>query len=56
MLRLDQLGRLPELLAALPDIRTRVTELPLWDSPYLFIFVVACFAAEWALRKRFGLA
>jgi hypothetical protein len=31
-------------------------EIRLWDSTYLFVFVVGCFAAEWALRKRLGLA
>ena len=23
----------------------------MWDSPYLFFFVVACLGTEWALRK-----
>ena len=34
----------------------RLAEYPLWDSPYLFVFVLACLSTEWALRKRFGLA
>ena len=55
-LTLDQLPELPRLLARTSDNRSRYSELPLWDSPFLFLFVVACFGAEWALRKRFGLA
>jgi hypothetical protein len=34
----------------------RPVTLGLWDSTYLFVFVIACFAAEWAIRKRVGLA
>jgi hypothetical protein len=56
MIPLDRLGTLPQRLA---DVRARqsgLTEYTLWDSPYLFAFVLACLGAEWALRKRFGLA
>ena len=50
---MDQLsGRLEAATARGP----RYVEQRLWDSPYLFVFVVACFAAEWAARKRLGLA
>lgn len=52
---LEQLRELPALLAAVTREPRWVT-LALWDSTYLFVFVVACFSAEWALRKRFGLA
>ncbi|HWE03828.1 MAG TPA: hypothetical protein VG326_15595 [Tepidisphaeraceae bacterium] len=55
-LTLDQVDRLPERLAAAGDTRSRYAELPLWDSPYLFIVVIGCFGVEWALRKRLGLA
>ena len=55
-LTLEQVGRLPERLAAAGDARSRYAELPLWDSPYLFALVVGCLGAEWALRKRVGLA
>jgi hypothetical protein len=55
-LTLDQVDRLPERLAAVGDARSRYGELALWDSPYLFALVVGCFGAEWALRKRVGLA
>ena len=53
LLRLDQIPRLPDRLADVADNRPRISELSLWDSPYLFVFVVACFGAEWGLRKRF---
>jgi len=56
MLRLDEIASLPDRLANLGEAHPRVSRLPLWDSPYLLLFVVACLAAEWALRKRFGLA
>jgi hypothetical protein len=55
-LTLDQVGRLPERLNRLADTQSRFAELTLWDSPLLFVFVVGCLGAEWALRKRFGLA
>jgi hypothetical protein len=56
MLRLDEIAGLPDRLANLGESHPRVSRLPLWDSPWLLVFVVACLAAEWALRKRFGLA
>ena len=56
LLRLDQLAAVPGLLAAAADDRPRVVEWPIWDSPILFAFVVGCLGAEWALRKRAGLA
>jgi len=54
--RLDDLPRLVERLRAATRRRSRYVEQRLWDSPYLFVLVVACFAAEWAARKRLGLA
>jgi hypothetical protein len=55
-LPLDRVGELRGLLATTGANRSRHSELPLWDNPLLFVFVVACFGAEWALRKRLGLA
>ena len=54
--RLEDVGRLAERLRATAGRRSRYVERRLWDSPYLFVLVVACFAAEWAARKRLGLA
>jgi len=56
LFRLEQTGRLAERLRATSARRSRFVEQRLWDSPYLFVLVVACFAAEWAARKRLGLA
>jgi hypothetical protein len=55
LLTLEQMRELPRLLAAQARQPAAVT-VRLWDSSYLFVFVVACFAAEWAVRKRMGLA
>lgn len=52
----ERLNELPKLLAETGDTRSRYSEFALWDSPLLFLFVVACFGGEWALRKRAGLA
>jgi hypothetical protein len=29
---------------------------PLWHTPLLFLFALACFGAEWTLRRMKGLA
>jgi hypothetical protein len=55
-LGLEQVGLLPELLAEARQRQPQISELELWDSPYLFLFIVGCLTAEWALRKRGGLA
>jgi hypothetical protein len=55
-LNLEQIGLLPQLLAEARRRQSGVSELELWDSGYLFVFVLGCLAAEWAMRKRFGLA
>jgi hypothetical protein len=56
LLTLEQLGTLPARLDAIRQRQGRLAEYRLWDSPYLFVFVLACLSTEWALRKRFGLA
>jgi hypothetical protein len=56
-LTLDRVRDLPQLLVGTAaDSRSRFAQWRLWDSPLLFGFVVACFGAEWALRKYVGLA
>ena len=58
MLRPDQIGQLPELLAARDDMKsvvythTRYTEL--LNLPLIFILLVLLLAAEWAIRKIVG--
>jgi hypothetical protein len=50
------LPTLPQRLARLIDeTEPSAVELRLWDSPYLFLFVLGCLGVEWALRKRVGL-
>jgi hypothetical protein len=53
---LEQFKDVPTLLALLRERESRTAELRLWSSWYLYAFVVSCLAAEWALRKRFGLS
>jgi len=55
-LNLDQFHLLPALLEEATAQRPRTRELPLWQSAYLFLFVLGCLSAEWALRKIAGLA
>ncbi|HLL90204.1 MAG TPA: hypothetical protein VK324_12965, partial [Tepidisphaeraceae bacterium] len=52
----EDLERLPALLASAGDPRSRILERPLWDGPWVYGIVLACLGTEWALRKRFGLA
>jgi hypothetical protein len=43
----------------LPKKRAPVTETltqPLWHTPWMFGFALACFIAEWGVRRRKGLA
>jgi hypothetical protein len=53
---LEDIADLPRLIAEAGCKQPGFSEYPLWDSPYLFAFLVGCFGVEWALRKRFGLA
>jgi len=53
---LEQFKDVPRLLTLLRERESRTAELRLWSSWYLYAFVVSCLAAEWALRKRFGLS
>jgi hypothetical protein len=54
-LRLDQIRTLPDKLSAARERRPQTIEYPLWDSPYLYLFVLGCLGGEWAMRKQFGL-
>ena len=55
-LPLEQVGLLPERIDAIRNTSQQFTRRPLWNSPLLYTFVLACLAAEWGLRKRLGLA
>jgi hypothetical protein len=54
--RLDQIEQLAHRLDEIHDDVNHPVEIPLWDGPYLLAVVLGCLAAEWGLRKRFGLA
>jgi hypothetical protein len=53
------LDRFQDLMKDLSTLRARAprtAEFRLWNSWYLYSFVLACLGAEWALRKRLGLS
>jgi len=48
------LGQLAEFARSLPSRHAPLMEsvtLPLWHTPWLFAFALACFLGEWALRR-----
>ncbi len=52
------LDKLAEFVRLLPTRQAPVMEpwtSPLWHTPLVFAFALACFAAEWGLRRRRGL-
>jgi hypothetical protein len=55
-INLDQIDTLPRQITEARLRQPRTAEIDLWDSAYLFLFVISCLTAEWALRKRLGLA
>jgi hypothetical protein len=55
-LTLEQVNSLPDRLEIAGDKSQRMVEFALWDSPYLFCFVLGCLGVEWALRKKYGLS
>ncbi|OYW24208.1 MAG: hypothetical protein B7Z55_02765 [Planctomycetales bacterium 12-60-4] len=52
----DLAGFLKRLTEMKLEDLTRVTVLPLWDNWWLLLAFVGVMTAEWALRKRWGLA
>jgi len=55
MLTLDQVANLPPRIEAARGRVNQFVELRLWDSAYLYLFVLACLSGEWAMRKIVGL-
>ena len=48
-----------KLVSSLPNRKSPVTETiaqPLWHTPAMFLFALACFAGEWGVRRWKGLA
>jgi hypothetical protein len=56
VLSLGDLRSLQRRLDKLRQSEQAYTEMRLWDSPYLFLFVLGCLGLEWGLRSRGGLA
>jgi hypothetical protein len=54
--RLENVSELPGKLRANREKQPQFVEYRLWDSPYLYALVLGCLGAEWALRKRLGIA
>jgi len=51
--------RLEEFAGEMPGRKAPITETvtePLWHTPMMFLFALACFLGEWGLRRRWGLA
>ena len=51
--------KLDQFVAGLPNRKAPITETwsnPLWHRPAVLAFALACFAAEWGLRRRKGMA
>lgn len=55
LLTLDSMHQLAPRLQQLAQQAPTTVRRSLWDSPYLFGFVLGCLSLEWALRKRLGL-
>jgi phage tail protein X len=55
LLTLDQVSSLPQRIEAARSRVAQFVEVRLWDSVYLYLFVVACLSGEWAIRKIVGL-
>ncbi len=52
-------AKLDEFASALPNLKAPITEdwsYPLWHRSSVFLFALACFAAEWGIRRWKGLA
>jgi hypothetical protein len=50
---------LEQFARSLPNRKVPITEswtFPLWHTPMVFAFALACFLAEWGLRRWKGLA
>ena len=50
---------LDEFVRELPSRRAPVTETwtrPIWHTPIVFLVALACFVAEWGMRRKKGLA
>jgi hypothetical protein len=54
-LRPEELGELPALISAGVTTSQRSTERDVWHNGWAFLALIGCLAAEWTLRRRWGL-
>ena len=57
--RVLKLGDLDGFVRQIPQRSAPISEQtaePMWHRPAVFLFALACFVAEWGLRRRKGLA
>ncbi len=52
----DKLASFVSALKTKPAPITETVSLPIWDKPIVFLFALACFVGEWALRRLRGLS
>ena len=52
----DQLDKFAARLPKMEAPETRTWSRSLWHTPLVFLLVLACFAAEWILRRQSGMA
>lgn len=56
MLELDELGQLADTLQRNPSPIMETRSVPIWHRQWFFLAALGCLLAEWALRRRKGLA
>ncbi len=53
---LKNAGRVVKDLQRSRESQTVLVQLDVWDMPAVFLFLLACYGAEWMLRRRKGLS
>ena len=53
---LKDAGRVVKDLQRIRETQTLRLKLDIWDIPAVLLFLLACYAAEWILRRRKGLS
>jgi hypothetical protein len=56
VLAMDQLAAFVDKLPSRSAPITESVTTPLWHQPLVFLLALACFAAEWGLRRWKGMA
>ncbi|MDB6172158.1 MAG: putative rane protein [Chthoniobacteraceae bacterium] len=56
LLKPDELAALVRELPSKPAAINETWTRPLWHTPWMFLFALACFVGEWGLRRSKGLA